>query len=152
MLVEALGSFGPLALAWFEIVFSRPLGLFHLTDEIVAKYFLADPGGRYITAVKPMPQTIPRSLPGNGPLMDLIVGNDALEATKARGVRPKTAANAARVSSDAAPSDSTRWMVLRLTAATAARCSCVQPRSSRSFLIRTESIFGMSSIGSSPVS
>jgi hypothetical protein len=48
MLVESIGSFGPLALAWIEIVFSRPLGLVHLTDEIVARYFLADPGGRYI--------------------------------------------------------------------------------------------------------
>lgn len=48
MLVEAIGSFGPLALGWFEIVFRRPLGLVHLTAEIVAKDFLADPGGRYI--------------------------------------------------------------------------------------------------------
>ena len=48
MLVEAIGSFGPLSLGWFEILFTRPLGLFHLTSDIVSKDFIAEPGGRYI--------------------------------------------------------------------------------------------------------
>jgi hypothetical protein len=50
MLVEAIGSFGPLSLGWFEIVFGGS-GIVRLTDKIVDKYFLADPGGRYMVVM-----------------------------------------------------------------------------------------------------
>jgi hypothetical protein len=47
MLVEAIGSFGPLTLGWFEIVFGRS-GVVRLTGEIVDKNFMTYPGGRFI--------------------------------------------------------------------------------------------------------
>ncbi len=47
MLVEAIGAFGPLTLAWFEIVFGAS-GLVRLSGAIIDKYFLAYPGGSYI--------------------------------------------------------------------------------------------------------
>jgi hypothetical protein len=50
MLVEAIGSFGPLTLGWSEIVFGRS-GIVRLTGEIVDKYFLTYPGGRYMLAM-----------------------------------------------------------------------------------------------------
>lgn len=47
MLVEALGAFGPLTLAWFVIVFG-PFGVARLSGEIIDKYFRSSPGGDYI--------------------------------------------------------------------------------------------------------
>jgi hypothetical protein len=47
MLVEAIGSFGPLTLGWFEIVFGGS-GIVRLTDGIIDRNFLAYPGGRFM--------------------------------------------------------------------------------------------------------
>ena len=47
MLVEALGCFGMLCLAWWEFTFG-PSGIVRLNGEIIDKYFLAVPGGGYI--------------------------------------------------------------------------------------------------------
>ena len=47
MLVEAIGAFGPLTLAWFIIVFGAS-GIVRLTGEIIDKFFFPFPGGHYI--------------------------------------------------------------------------------------------------------
>jgi hypothetical protein len=47
MLVEAVGAFGPLTLAWFEITFGAS-GIVRLTSEVIGEYFLTYPGGSYI--------------------------------------------------------------------------------------------------------
>jgi hypothetical protein len=47
MLVEAIGAFVPLILAWFEIVFG-PSGIVRLTREVIDRFFLTYPGGSYI--------------------------------------------------------------------------------------------------------
>lgn len=47
MLIEMLGCFGPLTLAWYELAFG-PSGAVRLTGEIIDKYFLSYSGGTYV--------------------------------------------------------------------------------------------------------
>ena len=47
MLVEAIGGFAPLMLAWYEIVFGTS-GIVRLSREIIDKFFLPYPGGSFV--------------------------------------------------------------------------------------------------------
>jgi len=47
MLVEIVGAFGLLTLAWLEISFGAS-GVIHHTPAIIGKYYLPTPGGTYI--------------------------------------------------------------------------------------------------------
>jgi hypothetical protein len=51
MLVETIGAFGPLTLAWWAITFGQP-GLVRMTPAIVEKVFMHWPGGPYIFAMQ----------------------------------------------------------------------------------------------------
>ena len=46
MLIETIGLFGPLTLAWFEFTFGAS-GIVRLNAEIIEKVFLNQPGGTY---------------------------------------------------------------------------------------------------------
>lgn len=50
MVVETIGLFGPLTLAWFEFTFG-PSGIVRLNAEIIEKVFLNQPGGAYLLAL-----------------------------------------------------------------------------------------------------
>lgn len=50
MAVEALGCFGPLAFAWYEITLGAS-GVIHLSRDIIEKSFMHYPGGPYILAM-----------------------------------------------------------------------------------------------------
>ena len=46
MLIETIGLFGPLTLAWYEFTFG-PSGLVRLNSDVIDKVFLSQPGGTY---------------------------------------------------------------------------------------------------------
>jgi hypothetical protein len=50
MLIETLGCFAPLTIAWFEVTFGAS-GIVRLSPAIIEKYYLPEPGGLFIVSM-----------------------------------------------------------------------------------------------------